>query len=365
MVAVDRALVAAFEKTFAGGARITCALEIPLNEPGVTVLFGPSGCGKTTILRCLAGLERPETGGIRFGDEVWLDAARGICLPPQQRRVGLLFQDYALFPHRSVAANVGWGLHTLSRGQREARVAEALGRLEIADLASRRPETLSGGQKQRVALARALAPRPRLLLLDEPLSALDAPTRERLRTDLRRLLSALDSPVVLVTHDRVEALALGDRVAVMAEGRIRQVGVIHETFSRPAELAVARVVGVETIVPGRVVGPAGDGLVAVAVGAVRLLALAPEAPSDRVFVCIRADEVVLERGTAGQVSARNRLPGSVTAVAHEGPLVRVVLDCGFPLAALVTRSSCAELAIGSGAQLTAFVKSPSVHLVPR
>ena len=365
MVSVDGALVASFEKGFPGGPRIACALEVPLAEPGVTVLFGPSGCGKTTILRCLAGLDRPERGTIRFGDEVWLDAARGVFVPPQQRRIGLLFQDYALFPHRSVAANVAWGLGGLSRAEREACVAETLVRLEIADLARRRPGTLSGGQKQRVALARALAPRPRLLLLDEPLSALDAPTRERLRGDLRRLLVSLRSSVVLVTHDRVEALALGDRVAVMAEGSVRQVGVIHETFSRPADLAVARVVGVETIVPGRVTGAAGEGLVSVEVGAARLFAVAGDVGSGEVFVCIRADEVILERGAAGLVSARNRLAGTVTGLVSEGPLVRVTIDCGFALAALVTRRSCDELAIEQGARFTAFVKSPSVHLVAR
>lgn len=358
-------LVASFEKDLAGGPRIACALEVPLAGPGVTVLFGPSGCGKTTILRCLAGLERPERGTIRFGDEIWLDAERAVFVPPQRRRVGLLFQDYALFPHRSVAANVAWGLGEVPRADRRARVAEILARLEIADLALRRPGTLSGGQKQRVALARALAPRPRLLLLDEPLSALDAPTRERLRADLRRLLVSLRSPVVLVTHDRVEALALGDRVAVMAEGGVRQVGVIHETFSRPADLAVAHVVGVETIVPGRVVGPAGEGLVSVDVESARLTALVTEGVKDEVFVCIRADEVVLERGVAGRVSARNRLAGTVAAVVAEGPLVRVMLDCGFPLAALVTRRSCEDLGIEQGVELMAFVKSPSVHLVPR
>jgi molybdate transport system ATP-binding protein len=353
------------QKSFPGGIRVECKLELPTEGASITVLFGPSGAGKTTILRCVAGLERADRGAIRFGDEIWFDSTRGIDLPPQRRRAGLLFQDYALFPHLTVAANLAYGLGELPAGERQRRVEETLGLLRLETLAQRRPGQLSGGEKQRVALGRALAPRPRVLLLDEPLSALDAPTREALRSELRRLLARLALPTLLVTHDRTEALALGDRIAVISEGRLRQVGPIEDVFSRPADLEVARAVGVETVLNARVVDRHGEGLATIEVGGVRLTAMDPGGVEDAVFACIRAEEVVLERGPVGQVSARNRLFGTVSSVTLEGPLVRIALDCGFPLAAVVTRQACRDLAIKEGERLTAFVKSPSVHLIAR
>jgi molybdate transport system ATP-binding protein len=353
------------EKAFPGGPRIECALELPSDGASVTVLFGPSGAGKTTVLRCVAGLERPDRGAIRFRDETWFDSERGIDLPPQQRRAGLLFQDYALFPHLTVAANIAYGLGQLTNVERRQRVRETLALLQLELLADRRPSQLSGGEKQRVALGRALAPRPRVLLLDEPLSALDAPARETLRSELRRLLTHFAQPTLLVTHDRIEALALGDRMAVIFAGRLRQVGAIEDVFSRPADLEVARAVGVETVVKARVVDRHDEGLVTIEVGEVLLTALDPGGIEDAVFACIRAEEVVLERGPVGQVSARNRLEGRVFSVAPEGPLVRIFLDCGFALAAVVTRQACRDLEIREGERLTAFVKSPSVHLIAR
>ena len=357
-------MIIQIEKTFPGRPGIDCTLELPA-EGAVTVLFGPSGAGKTTILRCLAGLERPDRGTIRFGDETWFDSASAIDLPPQKRRVGLLFQDYALFPHLTVAANVAYGLAGLPAADRRRRVAETLAMLRLDGFAERRPPQLSGGERQRVALARALAPHPRVLLLDEPLSALDAPTRESVRSDLRRLLTGLSRPTLLVTHDRIDALALGDRIAVISEGRLRQVGAIEDVFSRPADLGVARAVGVESVLHARVVDRPSDGLVTVQVGPAVLTAVDPGGIDGAVFACIRAEDVVLERGPTGQVSARNRLEGTVTAVTPEGPLVRIRLDCGFALSALVTRQACRDLGIVEGEVLTAFVKTPSVHLIAR
>jgi molybdate transport system ATP-binding protein len=205
------------------------------------------------------------------------------------------------------------------------------------------------------------------LLLDEPLAGLDAPTREELRLELRLMLAALRIPTLFVTHDRTEALVLADRMAVLAEGSIRQVGPVADVFSRPADRDVARIVGVETVVPGRVAGSPGEGLLSVAVGerGVTLSALDPGNVDDECFVCIRAEEVMLERGPIGQVSARNRLQGHVVGLTPEGPLVRVALDCGFSLAALVTRQSREELGLEIGESVAAFVKSPAVHLIPR
>ncbi len=230
-------LSARFERRFSGGVSVRAEMELPAGEAAVTVLFGPSGAGKTTILRCLAGLDRPDAGTIRFGAETWFDGEQGVFVPPQARRVGVLFQEYALFPHLTAAGNVAYGLSRVPREERRRRTDELLELVGMASLASAFPAALSGGQKQRVALARSLAPRPRLLLLDEPLSALDTPTREALRGELRSFLGSLDVPSLVVTHDRVEALALGDRVAVVVDGAIRQVGPVDEVFSRPADVS--------------------------------------------------------------------------------------------------------------------------------
>ncbi len=358
--------MSSFEKSFRDGPTIACDLPLSPDDDQVTVLFGSSGAGKSTILRCLAGLERPTRGTIRFGHEIWFDAGLELDTPPQQRRVGLMSQEGALFPHLSVAGNVGYGIRGLPRRERTQRVLELLRFVRMDGLSERRPAELSGGQQQRVALARALAPKPRLLLLDEPLSSLDAPTREELRLELRLMLAALRLPTLFVTHDRIEALALADRMAVLSEGRIRQLGPVADVFSRPADREVARIVGVETVVAGRVVGSPGEGLLSVETGAgVVLQALDPGNVDAECFVCIRAEEVMLERGPIGQVSARNRLPGHVLGVAPEGPLLRVSLDCGFPLAALVTRQSREELGLEVGEPVVAFVKSPALHLIAR
>src|SRR5438067_416634 len=282
-------LIAEFEKRFPGAPDIQVELRLPAEAFSLAVLFGPSGSGKSTTLRCLAGLDRPERGTIRFGDEIWFDAARGIFLPPQRRRIGYLFQDYALFPHLRVAQNIGYGLGKIAAPERRQRVEEITALLGLAGLEERYPRQLSGGQQQRVALARALVCRPRLLLLDEPLSALDAPTREHLRRQLRHWLVQLRIATILVTHDRVEAIALGDHVVIFEAGRVRQSGSVQQVFSAPLDLGVARIVGVDTIERGKVVQLA-DGLATIQVGRKKVIALAPfhrnSSSDDEVYVCI-------------------------------------------------------------------------------
>jgi len=211
----DDSLTARFIKRYPGGTVIHSALEMPAHTHSITVLFGPSGCGKTTVLRCLAGLERIDEGTIRFGGETWADASSQTHLTPQQRGIGFVFQDYALFPHLSVAGNIGYGLHDLPKAERNERVDAILERYGLTGHAAKRPFQISGGQQQRVALARAMVRQPRLLLLDEPLSALDTDLRESLRQDLRETLGTLDIPVVLVTHDRGEAELISDRIVEM------------------------------------------------------------------------------------------------------------------------------------------------------
>jgi molybdate transport system ATP-binding protein len=357
-------LAADFEKQFPNGTLIQAGLRLATDAFSISVLFGPSGSGKTTILRCLAGLERPTRGTIRFGEETWFDAGKKFSLPPQRRDIGFLFQDYALFPHLTVAGNIAYSLGRLSPGRRHRQTEEMTRLLGLAGLEDRYPRELSGGQQQRVALARALVRRPRLLLLDEPLSALDTPTREELRPELRRVLAELRTCALVVTHDATEALALGDSVVVLEGGRVRQSGPIHEVFTRPTDVTVARIVGVETVEPARVTAVA-DGLATVAVGPVQLVALARGITVGDCYLCVRAEDVVVEKGTPAPSSPRNRLPAEVQTLSREGPMVRLGLDCGFGLTALVTHPACLELDLRPGDRVTALVKAPAIHLVPR
>ena len=225
---------------------------------GVAVLFGPSGAGKTLTLQCLAGLIPPNAGRIVVDGHVLFDSASGVNVPAQARRVGYVFQGYALFPHLSVAENVGFGLRDRPRAERAARTAEVLERLGLADLAARRPRELSGGQRQRVALGRALAIDPALLLPDEPLSALDAPLRRALRDELRALLTDLGTAAVLVTHDFTEAYRLGDRIVVYDAGRVVQSAPRSELLWQPASESVARIMGIRNVLRGTVVKATPD-----------------------------------------------------------------------------------------------------------
>jgi molybdate transport system ATP-binding protein len=225
---------------------------------GVAVLFGPSGAGKTLTLQCLAGLLRPDTGRIVADGRVLYDSVAGVDLPPQARRVGYVFQGYALFPHLTVAENVGFGLRDRPRPARAGRVAEVIERLGLGGLEPRYPRELSGGQRQRVALGRALAIDPALLLLDEPLSALDAPLRRALRDELRQILSGWGTAAVLVTHDFTEAYRLADRIVVYENGRVIQAAPRAELLWQPASEAVAHIMGLRNVLHGTVVKATPD-----------------------------------------------------------------------------------------------------------
>jgi molybdate transport system ATP-binding protein len=354
------------EQRFAGGFVARPALDVDLPRGGVLVLFGPSGGGKTTILRQVAGLERPSYASVRCGQEIWCDTRTGVWRSPQERRIGIVFQQPALFPHLSVRENVEYGLQRLPRDRRRARSNELLDLLGLAELADRLPRALSGGQAQRVAVARALAPQPQLLLLDEPFAALDAPARTRLRRDARAVLQRTGTPAVLVTHDRGEALAMGDLLAVVIAGRVRQTAAVAEVFSRPADADVAASLGVEAVLPARIVG-AEQGLLGIAVRDVVLHVADREGMpvGTDVYACIRAEDVTLELESPAHASTRNRLSARVQSIAREGAVDRVSLDCGFPLDALVTRRASEELHLTAGMAITAAIKATSVHLVAR
>ncbi|ULA62938.1 MAG: ABC transporter ATP-binding protein [Nitrospira sp.] len=351
-------------KTFPGRTAIRASFRYPVEASTVLILFGPSGSGKTTVLRSMAGLEGPEAGRIQFLSRVWLDTDARINVSPQDRQIGYMAQSYALFPNYSVAGNIAYGLENLTLAERQARVREMVELFQLTGLEESKPRELSGGQQQRVALARAVAPRPQLLLLDEPLSALDAPTRLQLRGELRSLLRQLALPSIIVTHDWAEALTLGDVMAVMSEGAVLQVGTPQEVFCKPVNAEVARVVGVETVVQGTL-ADAHDGLATVRVGAVSLTAVAEEPVGADVFVCIRAEDVTLELAGAGPTSARNHLQGTVSAIASLGALARVTIECGFSLVAVITRSALTELELTVGTSVRASFKAGSVHLISR
>jgi ABC-type sulfate/molybdate transport systems ATPase subunit len=282
-------------------------LRLGLSVGAETVaLVGPSGAGKTTVLRAIAGLRRPDSGRIALGDRAWFDSQRKINLAPEDRSVGLVFQEYALFPHMTVRANIGFG--------GSARVDELLERLRISHLAGERPGALSGGERQRVAVARALARDPQVLLLDEPLAALDAHTRGVVRAELQDVLGSLALPTLIVTHDFRDATALAGRIGVVLDGRLRQEGTAAELVAHPADAFVAAFTG-GNLLPGR-----ADGGVEIALdagGSVR----AAQAASGRVGVAVYPWEVdvALEDPRNGL----NALAGAVHGLAPEGGRVRL------------------------------------------
>ena len=228
-------------------------LSIALDAGRIGCLLGPSGSGKTTVLRCIAGFERPDGGAVLAGGERL--AAPGLWVPPEKRRIGMVFQDYALFPHLAVLANVGFGLRDSDRAARRRRALEMLELVGLADQADKLPHELSGGQQQRVALARALAPRPRLVLLDEPFSNLDAEVRMELAQQVRAALKAEGATALLVTHDQREAFAIADEIGVLRAGRLEQWDVPWKLYHSPATRFVADFVGEGSFIPGTVLGP--------------------------------------------------------------------------------------------------------------
>jgi len=235
------------------GVPVLDGISIRLDDGRIGCLLGPSGCGKTTVLRCIAGFERVSRGEIRIGETLLSSASHHVA--PARRRIGMVFQDYALLPHLSVANNVAFGLSSSTRRERLDRVEEMLAMVGLEEAGERLPHELSGGQQQRVAIARALAPRPRLLLMDEPFSNLDAGLRNRLGAEVRDLLKAFGTTVLLVTHDHHDALALADDVGVLVEGRLQQWASAYDIYHRPVNRFVADFVGRGAWLPGRVIGP--------------------------------------------------------------------------------------------------------------
>ena len=267
--------------------------SLGLRAGDIGVLIGPSGCGKTTLLRAVAGLERVSAGEIRLGEET-VSSARAHAAP-EHRRIGMVFQDYALFPHLNVARNVGFGLHHLSTAERDARVAEVLALVDLPGAGQRYPHELSGGQQQRVALARAMAPSPRLLLLDEPFSNLDVDLRERLAHELRAILKNAGATALFVTHDQLEAFAIGDQIGVMQQGQVHQWDDAYSLYHRPATRFVADFIGHGVFVPAHIFATGAGAQVDTPLGPLRNLTDCPlpGAYADgRCDLLLRADDIV-------------------------------------------------------------------------
>lgn len=340
------------------------ALEIWERE--ILAIMGPNGSGKSTLLRVLGLLEAPREGEVFFkGQKVDFSSPGLLNL---RRRIAVVFQEPLLLD-TTVSKNVALGLRLRRiRGGRE-KVRWWLDRLGIAHLKDRPARTLSGGEAQRTSLARAFVLDPDVLLLDEPFAALDPPTREALLADLRGILSETRTTTVFVTHDRDEALALGDRVAVMMRGKILQLDAPERIFSSPIDEEVARFVGVETILPGRVIS-AEEGLVVAEIDGRKIEVAGEASPGERVLVCIRPEDIALApslplggRVGGGDSSVRNSLEGRVKRAIPFGFSFRIVLDCGIPLVALITRQSFRELGLKEGTTVIASFKATAAHLI--
>ena len=340
------------------------SLDVALTaRPGeVLALLGPNGAGKTTALRALAGLT-PLTGGrLSLDGEVLEEPAARLRVPTEDRPVGVVFQDYLLFPHLSALDNVAFGLRTrgLHRAEARAEAAHWLERVGLADHAAARPRALSGGQAQRVALARALAPKPRLLLLDEPMAALDARTRLDVRAQLRHHLADFDAVAVLVTHDPLDAMVLADRLTVIEGGRVVQHGTPADIARHPRSDYVARLVGLN-LYRGRADGPEVR-LDAGSEGEGAVLATA-ESHSGPVFAAFPPSAVTLHRERPDG-SARNLWPVTVRGMELHGDQVRLDLAGTLPITADITPAAVAELGLAEGSEVWAAVKATAVHSYP-
>ncbi len=279
----------------AAGRAAVQGVSLGLNPGQIGVLIGPSGCGKTSLLRAVAGLERCASGRVVMDGEALSDTATGVHVPPERRRIGMVFQDFALFPHLSVADNVAFGIAGLPRSERAARVQELLELVGLDHAAQRAPHQLSGGQQQRVALARALAPRPRLLLLDEPFSSLDVDLRERLAHEVRAILKESGTTALLVTHDQLEAFAMGDIIGVMDHGRLEQWDDAYTLYHRPASRFVASFIGHGVFTTAQIVACSHGPCVHTPLGELHDAAGCPlpEAyPGGHCELLLRADDIV-------------------------------------------------------------------------
>ena len=338
------------------------ALELGVAPGACLGLAGPSGAGKTSALRMLAGLLRPGAGRVSCGEDTWFDSAAGVDVSPERRRCGLLFQDYALFPHMPAWRNVAYGMRHVPRGERRGEALELLARFGVSDLADARPASLSGGERQRVALARALAARPRALLLDEPLAALDTRAADRALGELAAVIRESGVPVVLVTHDFAQAALLAQEIAVIDKGRIVQRGPAAELAAAPQTAFVAELTGAN-VLRGEATDEGTGGSVLRLPGGARIVGVGSARGSAAMLV--RPWDVTIEpigREPAAS-SARNHLRARVTGLVPARGRVRVALALPEPLAAEVTPEAVSALGLRPGLEVIATWKATAARVV--
>jgi molybdate transport system ATP-binding protein len=320
------------------------------------IILGPTGAGKTVLLETIAGIHTPGSGRIILGDNEITSTE------PRLRNIGMVYQDYMLFPHLTVEDNIAFGLRQrkISPDKRQALVEEIISFLEIPHLTQRYPGSLSGGEQQRVALARALVLKPEILLLDEPMSALDGRTRERMRRELSRIRKITGTTIVQITHHFDDVFALADRIAIMREGRIIQTGETSEVFLHPSDTFVAEFLGIGNIIRGY--SSRSGNIIQITTREGTAFFAASGITGD-VVATLHAEDVILSKAPFAS-SARNCLSGTVIEVIPAGSTIRVILDVGFPLTALLTRESCHELHLEPGCRVYATYKASAVHVIP-
>ncbi len=318
------------------------------------VILGPTGAGKTLLLELIAGFHSPDSG------KIWIGGKEVTRLPPEKHDLVFVYQDYSLFPHMSVKKNIEFGMR-MKKIRSKEKLFEIARDLKIAHLLDRHPLTLSGGEQQRVALARALVTDPEILLLDEPLSALDPRTQESARELLSTIHKNKKLTVLHITHDQTEARIMADRIAIIMDGKLMQVGTQEEIFDKPVDSQVASFVGFENMLNGRVIS-ADRGLLKIEVGEITIDASGDLEVGSQVHAFLRPENIVLSK-TSAQSSVRNSLQGRVTEVWMLGALVRVKVDCGISLNALITRQSAEEMSILPGVPVYAQFKASSVHVL--
>ncbi len=346
---------------------IPLAVELHCPPGTVLALLGPSGSGKTTVLRSIAGLMHPQRGAIRCNDAVWVDTEAGIRQTPQQRRVGYLFQHFALFPHLTAAQNVMASLEHLPRSERAARAHDLLTRVHLDGLGDRRPAALSGGQQQRVAMARALARDPAALLLDEPFSSVDRATREKLYRELATLRRTLAMPIILVTHDLAEAAMLADRIAVLHRGRTLQSGPTETVMTRPASATVARLIDIRNIFSATVLAQEPGSSVIDWQGIRLETTERPDLPpGSRCQWCIRGSQIVLHRrDRPSQGERENPVSGRIVEMVSLGDTVGLDIEVNgarlqFSLSSHVAKRN----GLAPNAMITVSLRAEGIHLMP-
>jgi molybdenum ABC transporter ATP-binding protein len=361
------ALAVDIAKTYATADR-TFRLTVDFScAPGITILFGGSGAGKTTLLDCIAGLTHPDRGRISQGERLFFDSEKRTNLPPALRKIGYVFQDLALFPHMSVEKNVEYGLSRLSTSERKRRSQSMLQSFRIPHLAQRKPDQISGGERQRVALARAMVTDPFVLLLDEPLAALDTPTKSLIVEDLRVWNREHRVPILYVTHSHEEVFALGERVLVMEHGQIVEQGTPHEVMRAPRQETVAQLLGFENVFDATFVSiheDRGTMTCELAGSHVQIETPLVKAELDsQLKLAVSAGDILLASVEPSGISARNVLPGRITSLAQRDVIVTATVDCGVAMDVHLTLAARDSLGLEPGSRVWLIVKTHSCHLM--